>query len=61
MSAKCGQKNTPRYCKLSAIVNFGPEPTQYPPEKADFNSRVKEIVKKLSDINSRIDRLNQKA
>ncbi len=61
MSAKCGQKNHPRYCKLSAIVNFGPEKQESRPEKADFNSRVKDIIKKLSDINSRIDRLNQKA
>lgn len=59
MSAKSGQKNNPKYCKLSAIVNFGPEKQDFPPEKSDFNSRVKEIIKKLTDINTRIDRLNK--
>jgi hypothetical protein len=43
---------------LDDILNFGPDP-QVP--KDDFSTRIKAIVKKLQEINQRIENLSQRS
>jgi len=50
--------------KLSALLDFGPEEVAVvpvsPQENSSFTDRLKQIVKKLQEINERIDQLSSR-